>query len=142
MASDADRIDQLLGALLIELGEKIRQAGAEGVRILTDEELQRSHLQWYRMGWEEHARAVRPYGPPHSATAPPPPHRGDASLGSPPRSTGSSSSADPSSDASRPSGHPADPDPLTEVGRLLSFPRSGRTHLPEPDRGSRGRMDP
>ncbi|MGW2746966.1 hypothetical protein [Streptomyces sp. NPDC001450] len=113
MASDADRIDQLLGTLLIELGEKVRQAGIENVRILTDEELQRSHLQWYRMGWEEHARAVRPYG--HSPSA-----------GSPPASRpGGAASPDCSSTEPRPSEHPADPDPLTEVGRLLSFPRPG-----------------
>ena len=126
MASDPDRIDQLLGALLIELGEKVRQAGAEGVRILTDEELQRSHLQWYRMGWEEHARAVRPYGPPRSVAPPAPRPGGAPSAGSPPASrSGSTAPPDRSSTEPRPSEHPADPDPLTEVGRLLSFPRPG-----------------
>ncbi|MFE1308568.1 hypothetical protein [Streptomyces sp. NPDC058755] len=120
MASDADRIDQLLGALLIELGEKVRQAGIEGVRILTDEELQRSHLQWYRMGWEEHTRAVRPSGAPSSTGSRPAPRTAGAPL------------ADPASDASRrppeasrPSEHPADPDSLSAVGRLLTFPLPG-----------------
>ncbi|MEU6550416.1 hypothetical protein ABZ915_09020 [Streptomyces sp. NPDC046915] len=95
--AETERVTRLLGGLLIALGEKVRDVGPEGVRILTDEEVQRANLQWYRMGWEEHARAVRPSDEPE-----PPGHV----------------AADPS----RPAEHPADPDPLSAMGRLLDFP--------------------
>ncbi|MFJ1605582.1 hypothetical protein ACIOHS_19750 [Streptomyces sp. NPDC088253] len=52
-----------VGGLLIELGEKIRRAGTDGVRILTDEEVQRDQLAWFRAGWTEHARAMSPDRP-------------------------------------------------------------------------------
>ncbi|MFJ8022038.1 hypothetical protein [Streptomyces sp. NPDC096311] len=52
-----------VGGLLIELGEKIRRAGTEGVRILTDDEVQRDQLGWFRAGWTEHARATSPDRP-------------------------------------------------------------------------------
>lgn len=55
-APDPDAV----GGLLIELGEKIRRAGTEGVRILTDDEVQRDQLAWFRAGWTEHARATSP----------------------------------------------------------------------------------
>ncbi|MFI6644300.1 hypothetical protein [Streptomyces sp. NPDC050504] len=48
----------IMSDLLGELAEKVRLAGVEGVRILTDEEFQRLQLDWYSTGWEEHARAV------------------------------------------------------------------------------------
>ncbi|MEU6573316.1 hypothetical protein [Streptomyces sp. NPDC046805] len=92
-----NRLTQLLGDLLIELGQKVRKAGPEAVRILTDEEVQRANLRWYRTGWEEHAQAIRPAAEspdPAEPTAPP-----------------------------GPSEHPADPDPLSAAGRLLDFPR-------------------
>ncbi|GGS86777.1 hypothetical protein [Streptomyces chromofuscus] len=57
--SDEERIAHLLGGLLIELGEKVRRAGPDGVRILTEDEMQQTNLRWYRTGWEEHARAVQ-----------------------------------------------------------------------------------
>ncbi|MGW7613756.1 hypothetical protein ACWGKW_42320 [Streptomyces sp. NPDC054766] len=101
--TEAERVTRLLGDLLIALGEKVQEAGPEGVRILTDEEVQRANLQWYRTGWEEHARAVRPSGEPESPgrVAPAP--------------------ADPAT----PAEHPADPDPLSAMGRLLDFPGHG-----------------
>ena len=54
---EAERVSRLLGELLIGLGEKVRAAGPEGVRVLTEEELQRQQLNWFRAGWHEHARA-------------------------------------------------------------------------------------
>ncbi|MET8948586.1 hypothetical protein ABZX30_34975 [Streptomyces sp. NPDC004542] len=104
--TEAERVTRLLGGLLIVLGEKVREAGPEAVRILTDEEVQRANLQWYRTGWEEHARAVRPSGEPGPS--------GHVQAGP-------SGSGDPA----RPAQHPADPDPLSAMGRLLDFP--GRT---------------
>ncbi|MFJ1597733.1 hypothetical protein [Streptomyces sp. NPDC088261] len=53
-----DRLAMLLGDLLIELGQKVQQAGVDGVRILTDEEIIRDQVRWYRTGWAEHARAA------------------------------------------------------------------------------------
>ncbi|MFJ1550197.1 hypothetical protein [Streptomyces sp. NPDC088246] len=54
---------KLLGALLIELGHKVQEAGIDRVRILTDEEVEEDQVRWYRRGWEEHARAADPQGP-------------------------------------------------------------------------------
>lgn len=62
-APDPDAVAYTVGGLLIELGEKIRRAGTEGVRILTDEEVQRDQLAWFRAGWSEHARATSPDRP-------------------------------------------------------------------------------
>ncbi|MFF3659469.1 hypothetical protein [Streptomyces olivochromogenes] len=59
-APDPDAVAYTVGGLLIELGEKIRRAGTEGVRILTDDEVQRDQLAWFRAGWTEHARATSP----------------------------------------------------------------------------------
>ncbi|MFF1601747.1 hypothetical protein ACFVYV_30270 [Streptomyces mirabilis] len=59
-APDPDAVAYTVGGLLIELGEKIRRAGTEGVRILTDDEMQRDQLAWFRAGWTEHARATSP----------------------------------------------------------------------------------
>ncbi|MFF3643073.1 hypothetical protein [Streptomyces sp. NPDC002564] len=53
-----DELALLVGGLLIELGSKIRQAGIDGVRILTEEEAQQTQLRWFREGWDEHARAA------------------------------------------------------------------------------------
>jgi hypothetical protein len=61
-----------VGELLIGLGEKVRAAGPEAVRILTEEELQRQQLNWFRAGWEEHARATDPDHP--TAPSPHPGH--------------------------------------------------------------------
>ncbi|QIQ04683.1 hypothetical protein [Streptomyces liangshanensis] len=58
-----DRVAMLLGDLLIELGQKVQQAGVDGVRILTDEEVIRDQVRWYRTGWAEHARAADPAQP-------------------------------------------------------------------------------
>ncbi|GAB2957738.1 hypothetical protein GCM10023080_016650 [Streptomyces pseudoechinosporeus] len=74
---EAERVSRLLGELLIGLGEKVRAAGPEGVRVLTEEELQRQQLNWFRAGWHEHARATQPQGPDaHTESAPDP--RADA----------------------------------------------------------------
>ncbi|MDQ0992038.1 hypothetical protein [Streptomyces sp. V3I7] len=86
--SAEERLTHLLGGLLIELGEKVREAGPEGVRVMTEEEVQEANLRWYRTGWEEHARAVQA-----------------------------------SQERTAAAGHPADPDPLSEAGRLLRFPQ-------------------
>ncbi|MFG2023600.1 hypothetical protein [Streptomyces sp. NPDC048825] len=59
---EAERVSRLVGELLIGLGEKVRAAGPEGVRVLTEEELQRQQLNWFRDGWHEHARATEPPG--------------------------------------------------------------------------------
>ncbi|MFI6281501.1 hypothetical protein [Streptomyces sp. NPDC050988] len=55
---EAERVSRLVGELLIGLGEKVRAAGPDSVRVLTEEELQRHQLNWFRAGWEEHARAT------------------------------------------------------------------------------------
>lgn len=62
-SSQQDGVARLLGALLIELGHKVQQAGVEGVRILSDEEVERDRLRWYRTGWDEHAHAADPHRP-------------------------------------------------------------------------------
>ncbi|MET8687696.1 hypothetical protein ABZV77_26135 [Streptomyces sp. NPDC004732] len=54
----SEELAYLVGALLIELGSKIQEAGIDGVRILTEEEAQQSQLRWFREGWAEHARAA------------------------------------------------------------------------------------
>ncbi|MFD7897481.1 hypothetical protein [Streptomyces sp. NPDC059743] len=64
-----DAVAYIVGGLLIELGEKIRRAGAEGVRILTDDELQRDQLAWFRAGWAEHTRATSPDQADHTERA-------------------------------------------------------------------------
>lgn len=68
---EAERVSRLVGELLIGLGEKLRAVGPEGVRVLTEEELQRQQLNWFRAGWHEHARATQPQGPDaHTESAP------------------------------------------------------------------------
>ncbi|GAA1358084.1 hypothetical protein [Streptomyces beijiangensis] len=57
---DPERLAQLVGDLLIELGRKVQEAGPDGVRILTESTLQEQQLSWYRAGWSEHARAADP----------------------------------------------------------------------------------
>lgn len=59
-SNEAARVSRLVGELLVGLGEKVRAAGPEGVRVLTEEELQRQQLNWFRAGWHEHARASEP----------------------------------------------------------------------------------
>ncbi|WP_328769997.1 hypothetical protein [Streptomyces sp. NBC_00286] len=59
---EAERVSRLVGELLIGLGEKLRAAGPEGVRVLTEDELQRHQLNWFRAGWHEHARATEQPG--------------------------------------------------------------------------------
>ncbi|GAA2395778.1 hypothetical protein GCM10010420_21650 [Streptomyces glaucosporus] len=79
---EAARVSRLVGDLLVGLGEKVRAAGVDGVRILTEEELQRHQLNWFRTGWEEHARAAAAERPapgagqhPDSEDFPAPPSR-------------------------------------------------------------------
>ncbi|PSM41543.1 hypothetical protein C6Y14_19840 [Streptomyces dioscori] len=58
--ADAERVADVVetvGELLDVLAEKVRVAGPDGVRVLTEEELQRQQLSWFRAGWQEHARA-------------------------------------------------------------------------------------
>ncbi|KAA0929720.1 hypothetical protein [Streptomyces apricus] len=55
--AEGRRVAGLVGDLLGVLAEKVRSAGPEAVRVLTEEELQRHQLNWFRAGWEEHARA-------------------------------------------------------------------------------------
>ncbi|MDQ1028140.1 hypothetical protein QF035_005722 [Streptomyces umbrinus] len=55
---EAERVSRLVGELLVGLGEKVRSAGPDSVRVLTEEELQRHQLNWFRAGWDEHARAT------------------------------------------------------------------------------------
>ncbi|QQM42374.1 hypothetical protein [Streptomyces liliifuscus] len=94
---EAERVSRLVGELLIGLGEKIRAAGPESVRVLTEEELQRHQLNWFRAGWDEHARATGREGQEH----------GEGRAG-------------PGSDVS---GHPDTEDfPVLPSVRLLRFP--------------------
>ncbi|MFI1210385.1 hypothetical protein ACH4UV_22580 [Streptomyces sp. NPDC020802] len=55
--TEAERVAELVGELFDTLAAKVRVAGPESVRVLTEEELQRHQLSWFRAGWEEHARA-------------------------------------------------------------------------------------
>ncbi|MER6135259.1 hypothetical protein [Streptomyces sp. NPDC001815] len=67
--TEAERVAELVGELFDTLAAKVRVAGPESVRVLTEEELQRHQLSWFRAGWEEHTRAsgqereARPVGP-------------------------------------------------------------------------------
>ncbi|MFJ8939879.1 hypothetical protein ACIRL0_29880 [Streptomyces sp. NPDC102365] len=56
-AESVAEVVETVGELLGVLAEKVRVAGPDGVRVLTEEELQRHQLNWFRAGWEEHARA-------------------------------------------------------------------------------------
>ncbi|WP_328495490.1 hypothetical protein OHS59_24155 [Streptomyces sp. NBC_00414] len=53
----AEGVAEGVGELLGVLAEKVRVAGPDAVRVLTEEELQQHQLSWFRAGWEEHARA-------------------------------------------------------------------------------------
>ncbi|MFJ1746087.1 hypothetical protein ACIOJD_07560 [Streptomyces sp. NPDC088116] len=80
VSSQQDGVARLLGALLIELGHKVQQAGVDGVHILSDEEVERDRLRWYRTGWDEHAHAADPHragavGHPDTEHLPVPPGR-------------------------------------------------------------------
>jgi hypothetical protein len=55
---ETERVAVLMGELLAVFAEKVRTAGPESVRVLTEEELQRHQLNWFRAGWDEHARAT------------------------------------------------------------------------------------
>ncbi|MFD9906362.1 hypothetical protein [Streptomyces sp. NPDC059063] len=47
---------RLVVDLLAELSRKVSEAGAEHVRVVTDEEVERERLRWFRAGWLERAR--------------------------------------------------------------------------------------
>ncbi|MFI1481984.1 hypothetical protein [Streptomyces sp. NPDC020747] len=81
---EAERVSRLVGELLIGLGEKVRSAGPDSVRVLTEEELQRHQLNWFRAGWEEHARATGGEGDPGGSARGegPAPWEGEARSGS------------------------------------------------------------
>ncbi|GAA0578266.1 hypothetical protein [Streptomyces crystallinus] len=115
-AAEQDALAQLLGGLLIELGEKVRRAGLDGVRVLTDAELQSEQLRWFREGWEEHARVLG--GPPAG--------RGEDGRGRPLEGEGYPGGGDAA-------GHPEAGQPPAP-GRLLRFPQSpdGRPAHPLP----------
>ncbi|MEU9899593.1 hypothetical protein ACIBCS_26930 [Streptomyces phaeochromogenes] len=103
---EAESVSRLVGELLIGLGEKLRAAGPDSVRVLTEEELQRHQLNWFRAGWEEHARATGGEGR----------ERGEGRAG-----PGSDVSGHP--DVSGVSGHPDTEDfPVPPFARLLRFP--------------------
>lgn len=111
--AELDGLAQLLGGLLIELGEKVRRAGLDGVRVLTDDELQHEQLRWFREGWEEHARVGR-----RAVETEPAPEADDY----PGRDSGPEAAGHPEA------GQPHAP------GRLLRFPQApdGRTAHPLP----------
>jgi hypothetical protein len=71
----------LLGGLLIELGHKVQEAGIDGVRILTAAEVDRGRLEWFREGWQEHARVVGEGAEPSAAFPAGREPRGGASAG-------------------------------------------------------------
>lgn len=50
--------DWLLGQLLIELGRKVQQSGATAVHLFTESEVDEERVRWFRIGWQEHVRAV------------------------------------------------------------------------------------
>lgn len=114
---EQDRLARLLGDLLIELGEKVRRAGVDGVRVLTDDELQSEQLRWFQEGWEEQARASRRVREQQER----PGRRTDEDVYDqdehPPRYA--------------PAGHPDDEQPVTP-GRLLQFPQSPDGRGPHP----------
>ncbi|MEV2192906.1 hypothetical protein AB0I02_18235 [Streptomyces phaeochromogenes] len=110
---EAERVSRLVGELLIGLGEKVRAAGPESVRVLTEEELQRHQLNWFRAGWDEHARATG---------------REDGAEGA----ARWEEQARPGSDVS---GHPdTEGFPAPPSARLLRFPE----RLPDDERGGGG----
>ncbi|WHM37923.1 hypothetical protein [Streptomyces sp. BPTC-684] len=119
--AEQDGLAQVLGGLLIELGEKVRQAGLDGVRVLTDDELQREQLRWFREGWEEHARVGR-----RAVESGP--------AGDGPQRAGPEADAYAGRDGGREAaGHPEAGQPPAP-GRLLQFPQSpdGRAGHPLP----------
>ncbi|MEU8958767.1 hypothetical protein AB0C93_31265 [Streptomyces sp. NPDC048518] len=108
----------LVGGLLIELGTKIREAGVDGVRILTEEEAQQSQLRWFREGWAEHARATETAGTADHARATD--HESAAAVGPASHAEAEPQSASPGSSARLfhfPSGPPRGAHPLPIVGR-------------------------
>jgi len=123
---EAERVSRLVGELLIGLGEKARAAGPESVRVLTEEELQRHQLNWFRAGWEEHARATGREG------------REGREHGEGLAGPGSDASGHPDvSDVSDVSGHPDPEDfPVPPSARLLRFPER-----PPDDEGGGGGRD-
>ncbi|MGP9019961.1 hypothetical protein ACT1U9_16380 [Streptomyces sp. BR1] len=116
--AEQDRLARLLGGLLIELGEKVRRAGVDGVHVLTDDELQSEQLRWFQEGWEEQARASR-------RVREQPDRPGEARTGD--------DVYDQDEDPPRyaPAGHPDDEQPVTP-GRLLQFPQSPDGRAPHP----------
>lgn len=111
----AGRVAGLVGDLLAVLAEKVRAAGPESVRVLTEEELQRHQLSWFRAGWDEHARAT-----------------GEEELpDGPARREG------PARSGSDAAGHPDSEDfPVPPPARLLRFPSPERPPDDEDPDGS------
>ncbi|KUF17545.1 hypothetical protein [Streptomyces silvensis] len=50
---------RLVAELLAELARRVCEVGAEHVRVVTDEELERDRMRWFRAGWQEQAREAR-----------------------------------------------------------------------------------
>ncbi|MFZ3569623.1 hypothetical protein ACOKM5_21680 [Streptomyces sp. BH097] len=46
------------GDLVVELGRKLAEFGPEALRVVTVEEAERERVDWFRLGWQEHARLV------------------------------------------------------------------------------------
>ncbi len=51
-----DAGQRLVVELLAELGDKVREVGAERVRVVTEEEVERDRAAWFRAGWQERGR--------------------------------------------------------------------------------------
>ncbi|RVU27442.1 hypothetical protein EOT10_09775 [Streptomyces antnestii] len=132
-AAEQGDVSHLLGGLLIELGRKVQEAGVEGIRILTADELDEGRLDWFRAGWDEHARATdspadpreRPGATDHPPTEPPIPTPGRL-LRFPGREEGAG-------EVLRPSG--TDTHPLPLVGAGEANVRDLMPHRPRPARG-------
>lgn len=144
-SSQQDSVARMLGALLIELGHKVQQAGVDGVHILSDEEVERDRLRWYRTGWDEHALAADPHragavGHPDTERLPVPPGRlirfpDPTPDGTPPDprtpSRPPSSTAPPTSPSASPSPSPAaSSQPLPIVGAGEANVRDLMPHRP------------
>jgi hypothetical protein len=133
-AQQAD-VSDLLGGLLIELGRKVQEAGVDGVRILTADDLDRGRLDWFRAGWDEHARAAdspsdlreQAGAVDHPPAEPPIPAPGRL-LRFPGRE-------DESGEVLRPSGNDTHPLPLPLVGAGDTNVQDLMPHRPRPPRG-------
>ncbi|WP_306318403.1 MULTISPECIES: hypothetical protein [unclassified Streptomyces] len=56
--------------LVVELGRKMAEFGPAALRVVTVEEAERERLDWFRLGWEEHARLVSGESAPAAPSGP------------------------------------------------------------------------